>query len=327
MLGRVYLSMLRRVWDWDATEAVYEDNKVKVHAIPETSTFNGEWWLPEDPSKKIAGPSRGSLAAQHWNSITLENHWSDLRQQARSIETDFVHGLRMSVPSLDRETHALSLPVGRSFGSSLLAHGIDRSRPSRCRVVAGGRGGRSSGSEIGHRSATVRRAIRSKGVAHQRNFRSAYREARNFGKAVARRGGGSGFMKNLLEQRICSSIHAGLSTARTLLEGQTVHEEADEQEADTSIATTEEREVLTRLIDRLEGIKEDPKLFAVLHYLDREKWLDYGVIIFSQYYDTAKWMGIHLPSGIRKRQSGSMQGRAEVGSISTAIACRRNVRR
>jgi hypothetical protein len=35
-------------------------------------------------------------------------------------------------------------------------------------------------------------------------------------------------MKNLMEQRICSSIAAGLNTARMLLEGRTVREESDE---------------------------------------------------------------------------------------------------
>src|SRR5690606_30210445 len=56
------------------------------------------------------------------------------------------------------------------------------------------------------------------------DFREAYREARAFGKALSRRGKGSGFMKNLMEQRICSSIAAGLNTAKTLLSGRTVEE-------------------------------------------------------------------------------------------------------
>jgi SNF2 family DNA or RNA helicase len=122
------------------------------------------------------------------------------------------------------------------------------------------------------------------------DFREAYREARNFGKALAKRGKGGGFMKNLMEQRICSSIRAGLNTARMLLEGRTVHEEVDDQEFDLALETGEERAVLERLIARLERIEHDPKLNAVVHYLEREKWLDYGVIIFSQYYDTAKWV-------------------------------------
>ena len=122
------------------------------------------------------------------------------------------------------------------------------------------------------------------------DFREAYREARLFGKALAKRGKGGGFMKNLMEQRMCSSIQAGLNTARMLLEGRTVHEEKDDLEISLKVESDVENEVLTRLITRLERIDQDPKLNAVLHYLEHEKWLDYGIIIFSQYYDTAKWV-------------------------------------
>ncbi|MFC4261122.1 phospholipase D-like domain-containing anti-phage protein [Marinobacter lacisalsi] len=128
------------------------------------------------------------------------------------------------------------------------------------------------------------------------DFRQAYVEARNFGKALAKRGKGGGFMKNLMEQRICSSIAAGLSTSRMLLEGRTVHEEGDDAEVDLTLESGEERVVLQRLIERLERIENDPKVSAVIHYLDSEKWLDHGVIIFSQYYDTAKWMADVLAS-------------------------------
>lgn len=77
--------------------------------------------------------------------------------------------------------------------------------------------------------------------------REAYREARLFGKALGKRGKGGGFMKNLVEQRICSSIHAGLSTARMLMEGRTLHQEEDDDEADLKLEAGEEREVLQRL--------------------------------------------------------------------------------
>lgn len=122
------------------------------------------------------------------------------------------------------------------------------------------------------------------------DFREAYGQARMFGKALARSGRGSGFMKNLMEQRICSSIHAGLATARRLLRGEAVHEEGGEFEDDLSIETPEEREALERLIDRLERLNFDPKMEAVVHYLEKEKWLEFGVIIFSQYYETARWL-------------------------------------
>lgn len=133
-----------------------------------------------------------------------------------------------------------------------------------------------------------------KALRTSEHFRQAYGEARAFGKALAKRGKGSGFMKNLMEQRICSSIHAGLATARRLLEGGAVHEQDEEHEADLRIETDEERLVLERLIGRLKRLDADPKMMAVVHFLEKEKWLDLGVIIFSQYYDTAKWLADSL---------------------------------
>ncbi len=126
------------------------------------------------------------------------------------------------------------------------------------------------------------------------DFREAYQEARVFGQALSRKGKGSGFMKNLMEQRICSSITAGLNTARTLLSGRTVEEETEEQVIELVVETSGEKIALERLIERLERIQSDPKLQAVIHFLDREKWLDHGVIIFSQYFDTAKWIADSL---------------------------------
>ena len=105
-------------------------------------------------------------------------------------------------------------------------------------------------------------------------------------------------MKNLMEQRICSSIVAGLNTAKMLLAGRTLEVEEDDKEIELQLAqdesSAEERSVLERMIVRLEKITEDPKMQAVVHYLDKEKWREFGVIIFSQYYDTAKWVADSL---------------------------------
>ena len=133
-----------------------------------------------------------------------------------------------------------------------------------------------------------------KALRTSEDFREAYNEARYFGKALAQSGKGSGFMKNLMEQRICSSIAACLNTARMLLEGRTVKEENDEQLIEIKAESSDEIAVLQRMIERLELIEEDPKLKAVVHYLENEKWLRFGVIIFSQYYDTAKWIADSL---------------------------------
>lgn len=147
-----------------------------------------------------------------------------------------------------------------------------------------------------------------KALRTSEDFREAYGQARAFGKALAKRGKGSGFMKNLMEQRICSSIQAGLSTAQRLLQGGAIHEEGDEFEADLTVETREEREVLERLIDRLQRLSSDPKMEAVIHFLDKEKWLDLGVIIFSQYYDTAKWLADELAARYPEEAIGLYAG-------------------
>jgi hypothetical protein len=99
------------------------------------------------------------------------------------------------------------------------------------------------------------------------DFDRAYEEARAFGKVLAKRGKGGGFMKNLMEQRVCSSVVAGINTATVLLEGRQVHEETEEVEADLAIQTDAERAALESLIAALQGMSDDPKLQAIRHYL------------------------------------------------------------
>ncbi|MDO9105832.1 MAG: phospholipase D-like domain-containing protein [Methylovulum sp.] len=127
-------------------------------------------------------------------------------------------------------------------------------------------------------------------VRTDEHFREAYNEAIQFGKVLGKRGKGGGFMKNLMQQRICSSLIAGINTATALIEGRTIHEESDELEEDIALQTDEERAILDLLLHRLKQINVDPKYEAVLYYLVNESWLEHGCIIFSQYYDTARWL-------------------------------------
>lgn len=157
------------------------------------------------------------------------------------------------------------------------------------------------------------------------DFREAYREARAFGTAIGRRGSGGGFMKNLVEQRICSSIHAGLNTARMLLEGQTLREEEDDEDIELAVLPGEEREALERLVLRLERIEGDPKLTALLYYLDCEKWLELGVIVFSQYYDTARWVAEQLAQRYPEEAIGlyAGAGRSRLFQHGDSVGCQR----
>lgn len=124
------------------------------------------------------------------------------------------------------------------------------------------------------------------------DYRTAYEAAQCFGSSLGARTSGSGFMKNLVEQRISSSVHAGLKTARALLAGGVIHHEGDDEEEqlDLAQATDIEVEALETLVARLMDVREDPKLTAIEFYLDNEGWLALGCIVFSQYYDTAAWI-------------------------------------
>jgi superfamily II DNA/RNA helicase len=145
-------------------------------------------------------------------------------------------------------------------------------------------------------------------VRTDEHFREAYNQARLFGKVLGKRGKGGGFMKNLMQQRICSSLIAGINTATALLKGLTLHEEFDDIEEDVALQTDEERATLELLLHRLKQVDSDPKFEAVLHYLLNEGWLDHGCIIFSQYYDTARWLADALATRFPNEAIGLYAG-------------------
>ncbi len=83
--------------------------------------------------------------------------------------------------------------------------------------------------------------------------------------------------------------------------------------------------MLNRLIARLERIDQDPKLNAVIHYLEREKWMELGVIIFSQYYDTAKWVADKLAARYPDEAIGlyAGAGRSRLYQRGESVTCER----
>lgn len=149
-------------------------------------------------------------------------------------------------------------------------------------------------------------------------LREAYVEAEDFCRLLQQRVQGAGFFKTLLLRRLGSSMEAGRKTVLRLL-GQEPDEIGDEDEDDadedgilsqgrTSPTISEfknftaaEITSLSRCLELLrQGGNNDPKLEALIGYLlgtrpDAERrWLDSGCILFSQYYDTARWVGDEL---------------------------------
>ena len=149
----------------------------------------------------------------------------------------------------------------------------------------------------------------------------AYQEAEKFCQLLQKRIRGAGFFKTLLLRRLGSSMEAGRRTVTKLL-GQDLEEFGEEEddfedeaedelqvrvnhanhaESEFKNYTIDEVTSLNRCLALLkQGGNRDPKLEALVGYLlgtrpDVERrWLDLGCILFSQYYDTVRWVGEEL---------------------------------
>jgi len=153
-------------------------------------------------------------------------------------------------------------------------------------------------------------------------LREAYEEAEAFSQLLQQRVRGAGFFKTLLLRRLGSSMEAGRRTIAKLLsevpdlaDGEEEDEEVDQEEDellalagltqttanDMKQFTAAEVGSLRRCLALLrQGGNNDPKLEAMLGYLFgtqpgvTDRWLDHGCILFSQYYDTVRWVGEEL---------------------------------
>lgn len=137
------------------------------------------------------------------------------------------------------------------------------------------------------------------GLMTNHPFNLAYEAAEEFTALLSQRTKAAGFMKSLLLQRICSSFAAGRSTAQMMLEKRPIEDDDDElddlQNALDSL-TFAEAECLRQVVAELARPEaRDPKLAAVNYFLDEHRtenrtWAEHGCIVFSQYYDTARWV-------------------------------------
>lgn len=142
-------------------------------------------------------------------------------------------------------------------------------------------------------------------------LRDAYEAAEEFCEEVGKRPGfNSGFLQTLLLRRVGSTIVAGRSTARRMLGPDAL--DSTDTAAEDDIPETDdyptsslyplldrEREKLQLFLARLDQSGDDPKYQAVERILlqgsqQTEPWLELGCIIFSQYFDSADWIGQRL---------------------------------
>ena len=146
----------------------------------------------------------------------------------------------------------------------------------------------------------------------------AYLEAEEFSRLLQHRVQGAGFFKTLLLRRLGSSMEAGRRTISRLLgEEPDLPNDEDDDDTDDEVPaqvvrpsqgasdfknfSEAELTSLRRCLDLLrQGDNNDPKLEAVIGYLlggrsdTDQRWLDLGCILFSQYYDTVRWIGDEL---------------------------------
>lgn len=145
------------------------------------------------------------------------------------------------------------------------------------------------------------------------SFRQAYDAAIRFCGLYARTRPAAGFMKTILLRRIGSSVAAGLATTRALLEGAVSGSAIDDGDEDlyaqerermplTPDETAALREVETHLLAVLSRGRMDPKVDVIIRYLADNRWLsDHGMIAFSQFYDTAEFVGERLAERFREQ--------------------------
>lgn len=148
----------------------------------------------------------------------------------------------------------------------------------------------------------------------------AFELAELFSQTLHKRAKAAGFIKTLLQRRVGSSLEAGLNTTRKMLAGRDVEEDSEGEEEGESIypLTDAEKEILRRLEEHLSRHLEresDPKFDRVRKILNDEfegqTWLERGVLIFSQYYDSAfalaQYLAKHVegPIGLYSNSSSS----------------------
>lgn len=140
------------------------------------------------------------------------------------------------------------------------------------------------------------------GLLTNHPFDLAYQAAVDFTAALMKRTKAAGFMKSLLLQRICSSFASGRATATKMLGRELLDDEdgAALLLEPLSSLTPAEAGHLRAIVEELSRPEaNDPKLTAVRYFLTEHRtegrtWLEHGCIIFSQYYDTARWMASEL---------------------------------
>jgi superfamily II DNA or RNA helicase len=138
-------------------------------------------------------------------------------------------------------------------------------------------------------------------------MKEAYDLAEEFCRLLSQRVKSAGFFRTLLLKRIGSSLEAGKRTGQKMLDEwgdgfNNFEDENESEEVEITInqnselknLTIEEKELLNGFVNALNSNQAmDPKFNKVVELLENG-WKERGVIIFSQYFDTAYWVAENL---------------------------------
>lgn len=165
-------------------------------------------------------------------------------------------------------------------------------------------------------------------------LKQVYSLAQQFCNLLSKRVRAGGFMTTLMLKRIGSTILAGENTAKKMLswteEGRQIlidefdadfsdDDENEEDDSEVKKLTEEETECLRKLVKMLSMNSDtDPKYNKVLDILQKGvegegPWAKQGVIIFSQYYDSVRYVAYNLSIDIPDQRIGVYAGSNKSG--------------
>ncbi|NFR87732.1 helicase SNF2 [Clostridium botulinum] len=162
-------------------------------------------------------------------------------------------------------------------------------------------------------------------------LQESYGYAEEFSRLLSKRIKGGGFIKTLLLKRVGSTMIAGETTAKKMLQWGIIEDEEDDEDISSDVKedgikdlTDEERECLEKFVRTIQINKEkDPKYQLVYDLLIKEGWKQKGCIIFSQYFDSAYWVAESLSKDIKDEPIGLYAGGDKSGIVHDGIYTRK----
>ncbi len=151
----------------------------------------------------------------------------------------------------------------------------------------------------------------------------AYAQAEAFCRLLSQRAS-TGFFRTMLLRRMGSTMEAGRLTVTRILDGwEDLGDEYDEDEETAGplrTLTGEESRALSGLARAMEAnLDQDPKCAAVLRLLVDEGWLEHGCIVFSQYYDSVRWLAHRLTESLPAETIGIYAGAGRSGVMRRGV--------